>query len=448
MDVSRGHDKRGTLLAKDGQEVKKTTRGWIYTCSELDFLRTVPYHYNAWSNSVLERYFFHPLYSHLALHVPLTVPPALLSVLGLVCSCIAAATTIWHASTLSGMVPSWVFYLDAACVMLYHGFDALDGKQAYRIQNSEIEEFYDHGCDSITSVLQTIVLLTALNMTSRATEQLSLVMILLQIAFFLKHYEASVTHTVVFLDIDVTEVQCIVATLLLLTGMYGQGFWSETAEWVPGLHVYRASLPVGIAVAGFSASILHSLLVVFCGYKTQLEQAGIAIPRRPYSYKPLGQAAITTCCAIFAHIFGAAKLDVTLFVLAYGLAFAKISIKLNVLSKARANLPYMDTALVLTTSLTLFYVLALGSGSRTTATCLIACIVVVSVLDILVFSVLATWDFEEARGIKAFKMCPRGKYIKPRCDGFYITSSNLDDMRQQWLELQETEPDLLRALYG
>lgn len=133
MDVSPGHHKRGTPLDKDGQQVKKTTRGWVYTCSELDFLRTVPYHYNAWSNSVLERYFFHPcvisllykglgshlnrFYSHLALHVPRTVPPALLSVLGLVCSCIAAATTIWHTSTPSGLVPSWVFYLDAACVM-------------------------------------------------------------------------------------------------------------------------------------------------------------------------------------------------------------------------------------------------------------------------------------------------------------------------------------------
>lgn len=189
------------------------------------------------------------------------------------------------------------------------------------------------------------------------------------------------------------------------------------------------------------------MLVVFCGYKTRLEQAGIAIPRRPYSYKPLGQAAITTCCAIFAHVFGAAELDVTLFVLAYGLAFAKISIKLNVLSKARADVPCMDTALILTMSLTPFYVLALGRGSRTTATCFIACIVVVSVLDILVFSVLATWDFEEARGIKAFKMCHRGKYVKPPCDGFYITSSNLDEMRQQWLELQEREPDLLQALY-
>lgn len=133
MDVSPGHHKRGTLVDKDGREVKKTSRGRIYTCSELDFLRTVPYHYNAWSNSVLERYFFHPcvisllykglgshlnrFYSHLALHVPRTVPPALLSVLGLVCSCIAAATTIWHTSTPSGLVPSWVFYLDAACVM-------------------------------------------------------------------------------------------------------------------------------------------------------------------------------------------------------------------------------------------------------------------------------------------------------------------------------------------
>lgn len=126
MDVSPGNHKRGTPLDKDGQEVKKTTRGWIYTCSELDFLRTVPYHYNAWSNSVLERYFFHPcvtsllykglgshlnrFYSHLALHVPRTVPPAFAECprpsLFMYCSChyhMAYLDSVWH-GTLMGLL--------------------------------------------------------------------------------------------------------------------------------------------------------------------------------------------------------------------------------------------------------------------------------------------------------------------------------------------------------
>ena len=34
--------------------------GWYLTASQMQFLRTVPYHYNAWSRSVLERIFFQP----------------------------------------------------------------------------------------------------------------------------------------------------------------------------------------------------------------------------------------------------------------------------------------------------------------------------------------------------------------------------------------------------
>jgi hypothetical protein len=34
--------------------------GWYLTAPQLRFLRTVPYHYNAWSMSILDRVVFQP----------------------------------------------------------------------------------------------------------------------------------------------------------------------------------------------------------------------------------------------------------------------------------------------------------------------------------------------------------------------------------------------------
>jgi hypothetical protein len=34
--------------------------GWYLTADQLEFLRTIPYHYNAWSMSALDRTVFQP----------------------------------------------------------------------------------------------------------------------------------------------------------------------------------------------------------------------------------------------------------------------------------------------------------------------------------------------------------------------------------------------------
>jgi len=41
--------------------------------------------------------------------------------------------------------------LCAVGVFLYQTLDALDGKQAMKVQDSQIEEVYDHGCDAIST---------------------------------------------------------------------------------------------------------------------------------------------------------------------------------------------------------------------------------------------------------------------------------------------------------
>jgi hypothetical protein len=48
-----------TMSTKDADNVA-VSAGWYLTAPQMQFLRTVPYHYNAWSRSILERIFFQP----------------------------------------------------------------------------------------------------------------------------------------------------------------------------------------------------------------------------------------------------------------------------------------------------------------------------------------------------------------------------------------------------
>lgn len=62
-----------------------------------------------------------------------------------------------------GDVPAWFCYMEAACYLIYRVLDEMDGKQARKTGNSSpLGLLFDHGCDSITASLFTLMILKAL----------------------------------------------------------------------------------------------------------------------------------------------------------------------------------------------------------------------------------------------------------------------------------------------
>lgn len=60
-------------------------------------------------------------------------------------------------------VPDWFCYMVAACYLTYRILDEMDGKQARRTGNSSpLGLLFDHGCDSMTASLFTLMVLKAL----------------------------------------------------------------------------------------------------------------------------------------------------------------------------------------------------------------------------------------------------------------------------------------------
>lgn len=62
-----------------------------------------------------------------------------------------------------GPVPAWWCYLEAASYLIYRVLDEMDGKQARKTGNSSpLGLLFDHGCDSYTTALMTLMFMKIL----------------------------------------------------------------------------------------------------------------------------------------------------------------------------------------------------------------------------------------------------------------------------------------------
>lgn len=62
-----------------------------------------------------------------------------------------------------GPVPAWWCYLEAVSYLVYRMLDEMDGKQARRTGNSSpLGLLFDHGCDSFTTGLLTMMFMKIL----------------------------------------------------------------------------------------------------------------------------------------------------------------------------------------------------------------------------------------------------------------------------------------------
>lgn len=94
-------------------------------------------------------------------------------------------------------VPRWSLLLCAIGVFLYQIADALDGKQCYKVQNTQIEEFYDHACDSVS----TILLMYSVGIATQCGQSPPLFLFVLfsaLIAFYSTHWLSYITNQMVF----------------------------------------------------------------------------------------------------------------------------------------------------------------------------------------------------------------------------------------------------------
>ena len=115
--------------------------------------------------------------------------------------------TAFYCSDIQGPMPAWAYLLNIFLLFWYQTLDAIDGKQARRTgSSSPLGELFDHGCDAIGSMLQTMTVLMVAQMGN--SWQTWIVLLAINAMFFFSIWEQYYTHVLNFHVLAGPTVSC------------------------------------------------------------------------------------------------------------------------------------------------------------------------------------------------------------------------------------------------
>lgn len=323
---------------------------------------------------------------------------------------------------------------------LYQTFDGIDGKQCFRTQDSEVEEYADHTVDSVSVVLNAVLLGAALQL-GNSPLLLGVNFFFALSAFFAAHWAGHRTRSLVFGKVDVTEAQWSMIAIHLATAVGGSSFWETTLLESP-LVTFRDLVCWGSVLALLSASV-GNLTVAMGLRQTPLEANGIRIPRSEFSPWPAVTYVVIMSGFLLSVRSGLLTLVSVPTMLVVGLTLGKAGASLILQKLSMKDGTTLDHTAISPLVLYAFQRLAtqpemLGTAAWTLVGALI--------VDIAIFHTQAFSDLKRARGINVFQIqeTPDGSKIKAK--GFYVAGGNLAAVQKAWAEF-ESDKTKIEATY-
>ncbi|GFT31883.1 hypothetical protein NPIL_208611 [Nephila pilipes] len=400
-----------------------TNPGWVLLPEQIDALTKKPYTYNATAGSFLELLFLQKFWIKLSQYVPSHITPCVLTCVGLTINLGSCLTLLYYSPDAKAEAPSWVYVLCAVGVFLYQTLDALDGKQAMKVQDTQIEEVYDHGCDAISTVF---VCLTTAAACQFCTLPLFMFLffILSMFVFYTSHWQDHVTHVMIFGKFDVSEVQFTVMFVHLLTAFYGQHIWRSL--------IFGIELRM---ILGF-VSLLSMIGTIICnigyvlGNKTPIDDY-VKIPRKTgiQVWNPIVPASILTLFAIKVFNSGLFHPNPSIFIIAFGLAYAKLTLRLVIANVTYADMDIWDSCLVAPFLLCLNTYLP--SPYMLPSTTALLCGLVYNMMDVARYFTYVSWDLREALDAYIFTLKYKPghpKFHSKGSQGIYVNGLNNNEV--------------------
>lgn len=110
---------------------------------------------------------------------------------------LCSLSCLYYSPDLKNEVANWTFVLCALGTFIYQTFDALDGKQSFAVQNSQLEELTDHGCDAVSTIFLSLSFSSAIQLGNSPT-LLYLCFIFILSSFFSAHFVGHITQSMIF----------------------------------------------------------------------------------------------------------------------------------------------------------------------------------------------------------------------------------------------------------
>ena len=157
--------------------------------------------------------------------------PNTMTLLGLFCMFAPTAILLGYCRDLQQTAPAWVYMLTAAGIFIYQTLDALDGKQARRTgSSSSFGELFDHGCDSISTILGTLGTMICLQM-GKSHASFTFIMCA-YVSFAGAHIQSYFQGCLSFGKFDVTEIQ-MSGMLIMLLCAFDANIWNTEVYDTP-----------------------------------------------------------------------------------------------------------------------------------------------------------------------------------------------------------------------
>ncbi|CAG9800520.1 unnamed protein product [Chironomus riparius] len=297
--------------------------------------------YAVTSSSLIEPY-LQPYWNWLVLQLPLWIAPNLITIIGLLINILTSLALIYYNpdGKDTNSPPRWTYLLCALGLFAYQSLDAIDGKQARRTgTSSPLGELFDHGCDSISTVFITLSTCSAIQYGSFPKIMFIEVFAVFAL-FYCSHWQAYISGTLHFGKIDVTEAHYSVIAVHIMTFFFGPKIWSikifgQIELWY--LIIAMTVLTGSLVISDFVATIRRG-----GSGKNGSTVAGTSIiaPILPFLFVivPSYIIAVKSKSGIYdSHPM--------LYLMTFGILFAKITNKLVIAHLSKSEMDYFDSGM-------------------------------------------------------------------------------------------------------
>lgn len=305
-------------------------------------LKNLDEHKYASSGDTLLDPYMQPYWRWLVLQMPEWLAPNLITLLGLIINVVTSGLCVLFSPNADQDVPAWCMLLCALGLFTYQSLDAIDGKQARRTNSSTpLGELFDHGCDSLSTVFVMVSLSVALKLGLNYPWCMFLVCFTAMTAFYTAHWQTYVTGALRFGRMDVTEAQMAVIGVYVLTGLFGDSVWSLT---IPIIDLELRILPALAGLFGSISSIVSNLNIISQGGKgkngSSIAGTSIVFPLFPLILFLFLSFSIANKSTIVYLS------NLCLYTIAFGIVWAKITIKLIIAHMTKGEIYLLDSCLI------------------------------------------------------------------------------------------------------
>lgn len=283
-----------------------------------------------------------PYWNWLVTKLPLWLAPNLMTINGLIITIVTTLILVYYSPDAQQEPPSWAFVLCALGLFVYQSLDACDGKQARRTgSSSPLGELFDHGCDSISTVFVSLGICIAVKLGAYSNWMFFQCFIAITL-FYCAHWQTYITGSLKFGKFDVTECQCSIVVVHLVSACFGTDIWMYQ---VPVLNVEMRILPILLAFC-LSTLLCYYHIAVVCKGGVGKNGSTVAGTSVLSPSIPIGIVTILAFTIYQKSTENIYENHPCLYILAFGIVAAKVTNKLVVAHMTKSELDYFDSILI------------------------------------------------------------------------------------------------------